>query len=124
VTYADDVLIFVTSAADFAIIEETIHLYERASGVRLNPRKSKALAGGSWCIQETIFGIAYHPSVTIKGVTFWGTIQQTMKDASARLTGKVRAQTKRAYSQGPCLTTRKGYVKTFLLSKIWCCAVH
>jgi len=29
VAYADDVTIFVTSAADFAIIEEAIRLYER-----------------------------------------------------------------------------------------------
>jgi len=43
VTYADDVIIFVTSAADVASIGETIRLYERASGACLNPRKSKAL---------------------------------------------------------------------------------
>jgi len=47
VVHADDVTIFVTSAADFAIIEEAIRLYERASGARLNPRKSKALSVGS-----------------------------------------------------------------------------
>ena len=41
--YADDVIIFVTSAADVASIGETIRLYERASGACLNPRKSKAL---------------------------------------------------------------------------------
>ena len=38
VAYADDVTIFVTSAADFAIIEEAIRLYERLSGARLNLR--------------------------------------------------------------------------------------
>jgi len=37
VAYADDVKIFVTSAADVAIIGEAIRLYERASGDRLNP---------------------------------------------------------------------------------------
>jgi len=47
VAYANDVTIFVTSAADFAIIEEANRLYERASGARLNPRKSKALEVGS-----------------------------------------------------------------------------
>ena len=45
--YADDVIIFVTSAADFVIIEEAIRLYERAICARPNPRKSKALAVGS-----------------------------------------------------------------------------
>ena len=47
VAYADDVIIFVTSSADFASIEEAIRLHERASGARFNPRKSKALAVGS-----------------------------------------------------------------------------
>jgi len=119
VAYADDVTIFVTSAADFAIIEEATRLYERASGARLNPLKSKALAVGSWCTQETVLGIAYHPHVTILCVTFWGTVEQTMKDSRARLTRKVRAQAKRAYTRGPCLAARMPYVNTFLLSKIW-----
>ena len=83
VAFADDVNIFVTSAADFAIIEEAIRLYERASGSRFNPRKSKSLAVGSWCTQETVLGIAYHPSVTILGVTFWGTTEQRMIDSWA-----------------------------------------
>jgi len=41
VVYADDVIIFVTFAADFTIIEEAIQLFEQESGARLNPRKSK-----------------------------------------------------------------------------------
>ena len=65
--YVDDVIIFVTSAANFAIIEGAIHLYERASGERFNLRKSNALAAGSWCTQETVLGIAYHRHVTILG---------------------------------------------------------
>jgi len=75
------VTIFVTPAADFAIIEEASRLYERASSARLTPRKSKVLAVESWCTQETVLGIAYHPHVSILGVTFWGTIEQTMKDS-------------------------------------------
>ena len=118
-TYADDVIIFVTFAAEFTIIEEAICIYERASCAYLNPRKSKALAIGNWYTQETVLGIAYHPHVTILGVTFWGTIEQTMKDSWARLRGKVRVQAKRAYTRGPCLVTRMRYVNTFILSKIW-----
>ena len=117
--YADYVTIFVTSATDFVIIVEAIRLCERASGARHNRIISKALAVGSWCTQETVLGITYHPHVTISGVTFWGTIEQTMKDSWARLTGKVRAHTKRAYTLGPCLAARMRYVNTFLLSKIW-----
>ena len=119
VVYADDVTNFVTSAADFAIIEVAIRLYERESGARLSPRKSKALAVGSWCTQETVLGIAYHPHVNILDVTGWGTTEQTLKDSWGRLTGKVRAQAKRAYTRGPYLAAQMRYVNTFLLSKIW-----
>jgi hypothetical protein len=47
VAYADDVIIFVSSVADFAIIEEALRHFERASGTTINPRKSKALAVGA-----------------------------------------------------------------------------
>ena len=57
------------------------------------------------------------PYVTILGVTFWDKIEQTMKDSWARLTGKVRAQAKRAYTRGPCLATRMRYVNTFSCPK-------
>ena len=81
-------IIFVISAAEFVVVEEAIRLYERASGARLNPRKSKALTVGSWCTWVTVLGIAYYTHVTILGVTFWGTIEQTMEDSWARLTEK------------------------------------
>ena len=66
---------------------------------------------------ENVLGIAYHPYVTILGVTFWGTIDQTMKDSWERLTRKVKAQAKRAYTWGPCLATRMRYVNTFSCPK-------
>jgi hypothetical protein len=74
VAYADDVTILVTYIADFAIIENVIRLYKRASGARINSRK--ALAVGSWCAQETVLGIPYHSHVTILGVTFWATMNR------------------------------------------------
>jgi len=112
--YADDVTILVTSIANFPIIED-IHLFERASGARLNPRKTKALAVGSWCTLETALRIDNHPHVSILGVTFWITIEQTMKDRWARLTGKVCTKTKKTYARDPCLAHRLRYVHTFLL---------
>jgi hypothetical protein len=54
VAYADDITIFVTSAADFPIIEDAIRRYEKVSGVRLNPQKSKALAEGRWSTFGTV----------------------------------------------------------------------
>jgi hypothetical protein len=89
IAYAYDITIFVTSVADFPITEEAIRLFERASGARLNPRKSKAIAVGGWCTRETILRIEYHTHATILGVTFWGTIAQTINDSWERLTTKV-----------------------------------
>jgi len=119
VAYADDVTIFVTCAADFAIIEKPPaymngHQVTASTLENLRPSRKEAGVHG-----RPILGIAYHPHVTIIGVTFWGTIEQTMKHSWARLTGTARAQAKRAYTRGPCLATRMLYVNTFLLSKIW-----
>jgi len=38
----------VTNPGGFNTIQQAIRLYERATGARLNPRKSKALAIGAW----------------------------------------------------------------------------
>ena len=65
IAYADNVTIFVTSIADFPITEEVFHLFERSSGARLNPRKSKAIAVGRWCTRKTVLGIDYHTHATI-----------------------------------------------------------
>jgi hypothetical protein len=119
VAYADDVTIFITSVADFATIAEAINMYERASGAKHNSRKSRALAVGGWCTEEWPFGVAYHPSKSIQGVTFWSTIEQTVNDSLARLTAKVRAHARDAHARGQFLANRICYVKTFLLSKIW-----
>ena len=55
IAYAD-VTIFVTSIADFPIIE-AFRLFERASGFRLNPRKSKAMAVGGGAQEKPSSGM-------------------------------------------------------------------
>jgi hypothetical protein len=78
VAYSDDITIFMTSTDDFSVIENAIHQYEKASGALLNPRKSKALALGTWNSSETVLGIKYHPHVKILGITIWSSIDQSM----------------------------------------------
>ena len=46
VAYADDVTIFVNSPTDLPVIHDAIQCYEKATGARLNTRKSKVLALG------------------------------------------------------------------------------
>jgi len=48
VAYADDVTVLVTQPGDFAIIHEAVRCYEKATGAKLNSKKSKALPIGGW----------------------------------------------------------------------------
>jgi hypothetical protein len=46
IAYADDITIFLTRQGDIEIVQQAIGTYEQATGMQLNPRKSKALALG------------------------------------------------------------------------------
>ena len=76
VAYADDVTIFVTSPTDLPVIHDAIQCYEKATGARLNTRKSKALAVGGWSTTMAPLGIVYANEIKILGVTFSSTIEQ------------------------------------------------
>jgi hypothetical protein len=119
VAYADDITIFATSPEDLRAIDGALTTFQRASGAQLNPHKSKSLAIGGWAALPLPRGIAYHPAVMILGITFRGTIKQTMVDTWTRITAKVRAHAKEAYTKGPFLADRLKYANPYLLSKIW-----
>jgi len=61
--YTDDVTVFATTVAEFSIIQESIRLYEKASGVRLKTLKSKTIAVERWSVLDTLLGIPYHSHV-------------------------------------------------------------
>jgi hypothetical protein len=119
VAYADDATIFATSTKDLDIISRVVTLYERATGATLNPHKSKALSVTGWGPPGLPLEIAYEPAVIILGITFVNTIKQTTKATWARITAKVRAQAKEAYSKCTFIANRTRYVNTYLLSNIW-----
>ena len=106
VAYADEVTVFVTSVAEIPAVEDAIHLFEKASGARLNLRKSKALQIGWWHTPDTIFGIFYHPHVKILGVHFWNTIHKSVSATWTQLTGQVRIKAKESSSRDLCLAHR------------------
>jgi hypothetical protein len=60
VAYADDVTVLVTRPEDFVIIRNAVHCYEEATGVVLNPQKSKALVIEGWTQPPTELGIVFH----------------------------------------------------------------
>jgi len=47
VAYADDITLFVTDPNDIPALAETVRRYEKATGARVNIRKSKAMAAGA-----------------------------------------------------------------------------
>ena len=122
VAYADDVKIFVTSPTDFKTIYEAIQIYERASGTRLNPQNSYALAIGKWNTPTTELYIEFQSRIKILGVTFGSSIKESTTATWTHLTEAIRAQARKAYARGLCLAQRIQYVQSCLLAKI--CTWH
>ena len=75
VAYADDITILVTTPTDVPVISDAIKSYEKATGTRLNTRKSKALAVGEWTTFMDMLNIPYHAEIKILGVIFASTIE-------------------------------------------------
>jgi len=70
IAYADDVTIFLTSPVDVRKLQETLLIYEAATGAKVNMRKSRALALGTWDTTTQIMDIPYHTDVKIMGLHF------------------------------------------------------
>jgi len=117
--YADDVTVFVTQPAAFTDIQQAINRYERATGVLLNPRKSKSLATGKLAAPATALRIDFQDHINILGLNFKPTITQSIKDSWAGVIRSVRAQAKSAYARNLCLAQRLQYVQICLLAKVW-----
>jgi hypothetical protein len=119
ITYADDVTVFITNPIDFIPIQQAVQTFERAKGARLNPRKSKALAIGTWTETPTALGIDLYELVSILEVDFGPTIAISVQDSWASVTRAVRAQAQRAYARHLCLAQRLHYVQLCLFAKMW-----
>jgi hypothetical protein len=119
VAYADDVTIFLTSVDDMRRVENAITVFERASGARLNVRKSMALPVGPWRSLDCVRGCEYRDKVRILGVTFWGITHRSATEAWNRVAGHVKMLAAQAYSRALCLAQRIRFVHTYLLAIIW-----
>jgi hypothetical protein len=96
VAYADDVALLVTSPNDLLIIKDIIHTFEKASGARFNPHKSKALAIAGWDATDTGLGIEFQPYIKVLGVTFTSTIARSAQLSWEPLSSLIRAQARLA----------------------------
>jgi hypothetical protein len=119
VVYSDDVTLFLTSAADFSTVQEAIQQFERASGARLNPRKSRALSMGRWSAPDNVFGIPCRHHARLLGFHFWGTLRQTVSTSWTHLVGLVKSQAKDSYSLNLFLAHRIRYDHVYLLARLW-----
>jgi hypothetical protein len=116
--YVDDVTVFITSFADFTVVEDSIRQFEKAFGAHLNPQKSKALPIERRNTPDTIFGITYHPHVRFLSLIFWSTIHQSGNDTWTKRAEQIRSQAKDSYPRDLCLAHRILDVHTYLLAKM------
>ena len=119
VAHADDVTIFVTTPTDIPVIRDAIQCYEKATGTRLNTRKSKALAVGGWSTSTDTLNIPYHAEIKILSLIFASTIEHSMTNSWTNVTGKLRSQARDTYERDLNLSQRIRYVQAYLLAKIW-----
>jgi len=81
IAYAEDVTIFETSPRDMPKIQTAIDHYEAAPGARINIKKSKAMAMGSWDTSADIMGILYHTEMKILGIRLKSTVSQSANNS-------------------------------------------
>jgi hypothetical protein len=117
--YADDIKVLISNLEDIDKVHQAIQIYEQATGAQLSPNKSRAIAMGGWTEPITPLGIELCQHVTILGVTFGPTMEETRRESWTKVTNSVRAQARTADACHLCLAHRVQYAKTYLLAKIW-----
>jgi hypothetical protein len=93
--------------------------YERATGARINYRKSKALPIGAWDSTETAIIIPYVQEAKILGISFQNTLAGSIAGTWTRFTNSIRGRAQEMYGRDLNLIQRIHVVYTFLLSRLW-----
>ena len=119
IAYADDISIFVSDPEDINKIQKALDTYTKASGAKINTKKSKILPLGGWNESLNVLGIQYVDQIKILGITFAKTTEQSRRHTWAEVTGRVRGMASQAYMRDLCLTQRVWYTHTYLLSTLW-----
>lgn len=119
IAYADDVSIFITQPEDINRIRQALETFTKASGAKINTKKSKILPLGGWDEGLNILGIQYVDRLKILGITFTSTTEQSRRQTWMEVTGSVRGMASLACTRDLCLTQRVWYAHTYLLSRLW-----
>jgi hypothetical protein len=97
IAYADDVTLLVSDPQDIPKIQAVIQKCETASWARINYKKSKAMAIGTWKTETNVMDIPYYSDVKILGIHFTPTVQQTVHKNWALTTSRIRGLAQDAY---------------------------
>ena len=119
VDYADDVTIFATSPMDIPKIQEALHCFEKASGVKINIRKSRALAISPWDTSVRIMNIPYHSEAKILGFHIVSKVQDSANKSWSKTTARIRALAQEAYYRDMSFDKRIQFVHDYMLAKAW-----
>jgi len=119
VAYADNVTIFLSSVADIQKMKETLLAYEATTGPRINIRKSRVLALGTWDTTRQIMNIPHHKGIKILGFQFTDIVHSTAIATWSSVTARVRATVQETYYRDLSMDRRIQFVHEYLLSKIW-----
>jgi len=119
VAYADDVTVFLTEPDEAQALQETLHIYEEATGAKINMDKSKALAIDGWDVTKKIMNISYHEEIRILDFKFTNRSNISNKEHWRRVISQVRAAAQDAYYRKLSLDKRIRFVHDYLLAKVW-----
>jgi hypothetical protein len=111
IAYADDITVVVTKPGDYDKILQSIKIYEKETGARLNTKKSKALAIANWTAPAMALGIEFQNHITILGIKYTATIGATIKANWDHVINVIRAQARRAYTRQLSLAKRIQYMQ-------------
>lgn len=117
--YADDVTIFLTSAEDIAKLKDLLERYEAATGAKINTKKSKAMALGSWDTAVNIMDIPYQNEIKILGIKFTTSVNATTVNTWTAITSQTRALAQTMYKRDLGLEQRIRFTHDYLLAKMW-----
>ncbi|PIK45257.1 putative zinc finger CCHC domain-containing protein 3-like [Apostichopus japonicus] len=107
--YADDVTCIVSSLGSFRALSQDLSIFERATGAKLNPEKTKGLRLGSWRYRDLPFGASWSDqNIKINGIWFG-------YDAPCDVTWNERAEVFRADSKPLAPAGFRSWGKSLLL---------
>jgi hypothetical protein len=93
--------------------------YEKATGAKLNIRKTKALPIGAWAPTPNAHGIQYQEQIQVLGFTMTKTTNRSHRLCWEQVVQKIRIQAANAYYRDLSLPHRIQYVHMYLLAKLW-----